>query len=848
MTSLSGGFAPRSTRARRVTLRLSALLSGAALAAVTPAVAANVDSRPHLAQLAQAAPVGNPASIAFNIPAQPLDSALTTLADQAGLHILFTSAEVAGLRAPAVSGRLPATEALNRLLAGSGFTYRFANPGTVTLVPAPRAGGPVVLPPVTVEAQRQTVETAWGPARGFVAARSASATKTDTPLAETPQSISVVTREEMTTRNVRNIAEALAYTPGVRAGTMGASNGYGGDSTSIRGFGGDGTAGPSSNEYIDGMRLKGTGYVMSGIDPFAFERVEVIKGPASVLYGQSTPGGLVNMVSKRPSDTPFGEIELQTGSHDRLQGSVDFGDRLDQAGTLSYRLSALAFDAGTQTDFTDRKRLTIAPSLTWTPPSGDTSLTILTRYQKDDFGGTPLNWLPAVGTVLANPFGQIDRSFFAGDPNYMRWQRENYALGYIFEHQFDETWTVRQNFRYTRNNLDHQGVYISTMANARTANRQAFGMIEHGDDTTLDNQVQANLRTGPVRHTVLAGLDGQIMKNDTDRVLQSPAATIDVFNPTYYRNFPVTPYQRTEGETQQYGLYLQDQLKWDRLIFVLGLRQDWAENGSTNLLTNTSTNQKDDKLTKRGAVMYQFASGFSPYLSYSESFDPTSATLFGNVPAKPTEGQQYEIGVKYQPPGYNSFITASAFDLTRQNVTTRDLVNLGFSTQTGEVRSRGLELEAKASLAEGFNLTAGYTLLDTEVTDSNDTATGITGAVVTRKGKALTKVPRHAASLWADYSFQAGSTLNGFGFGGGLRYTGETFGDDANSFKVPSFTLVDAMLRYDLSALDARLAGWHVTLNATNLFDEEYVSACTAAVRCYYGDGRTVYASMKYRW
>ncbi len=785
----------------------------------------------------------------FSIPAQPLVAALMRFTETTGIQFFFDAAVARDKQSPGVSGRLVAEDALRRLLAGSGLSYRFTNASTVTLVVVPQSSSGINLPPVRVEGQQEgaTAETAWGPVQGFVARRSASGMKTDTPLAETPQSISVVTREEMQARNARNIAEAIGYTAGVRSSVMGASSGYGGDSSAVRGFGGDGTSGPSFNEYIDGMRLGGSGYVVAGIDPFAFERVEVIKGPASVLYGQATPGGLVNMVTKRPQQQRFGEIELQTGSYERQQGSVDFGDKLDEAGTLRYRLGLLMLDTETQTKFSDRKRVSLAPSLTWSP-HGDTSLTLLLRYQKDDFGGSPLNWLPAVGTIINNPNGHISRDFFAGDPNYMRWNRENLSLGYAVEHFVDDTWTLRQNLRHMYNRLDFANVYISTMqGNQRTANRQAFGMLEHSNDTTVDNQVQADFATGALNHTVLAGFDAQIMRSDTDRVLQSPAATIDVFNPVYYQTFTPTAYQNNKTEAEQYGLYLQDQLKWEQWILVLGLRQDWAQSESRNLMTNGISKQKADALTRRAALMYRFDAGFSPYVSYSESFDPTSGTLVGNLPAKPTEGEQYEVGVKYQPPGLNSFITLSLFDLKRKNVTTTDLNNPGFVVQTGEVSSRGLELEGKASLAEGLNATFAYTLLDTEVTSDNTTTTGIDGVTVARQGKALTRVPRHAVSAWLDYTFQDGG-WRGLGLAVGLRYTGETYGDNANSFKVPAFALFDAAIRYDLGALGPQLAGWSAALNATNLFDKEYVSACSAAVRCFYGDGRSVYASLKYKW
>ncbi|BBK31865.1 iron complex outermembrane receptor protein [Stella humosa] len=785
----------------------------------------------------------------FEIPAQPLHQALLRFSREAGIELFFDSALTRNATSAALSGTFPTREALARLLAGTGFTFRFTNPTTVTLERLPQQTGAVTLDTVTVEGQQARLPAPHAPFAGFVAPSSAAGTKTDTPILETPQSISVVGSAEIATRNARTLADALGYTAGVRAGTMGASNGYGGDSTSIRGFGGNGTAGPSSNEYLDGMRLGGTGYLSSALDPYLFERIEVIKGPASVLYGQSTPGGLVNMVSKRPTASPLREVELQTGNRGRVQGSFDVSDRIDPAGRVLYRVTGVAYRHDAETDIADgKRRFAIAPSLTFRP-NDRTSLTLMARYQNDDFGGSPLNWLPAYGTVLPNANGKLGRDLYTGDPNFERWKRESANIGYALEHRFDDTFTFRQNFRYLHNKLDHAGLYVSTLqADQRTANRQAFGMIEHSDDFTLDNQVEARFSTGPLQHTLLFGIDGQWFLDDTDRVLQSPAATLDLFNPVYGVAINATPYQKSESEGRQYGLYLQDQVAFDRLRLVLGLRQDWAKSESTNKLNGTSSSQKDDALTMRGAAMYLFDNGLAPYVSYTESFEPTVGTVLADGSlAKPTEGRQYEVGLKYQPTGFDSFMTASLFDLRRKNVVTRDPNNPTLSIQTGEITARGVELEAKASLAAGFNATVAYTYLDAEVTDSNNTTTGIDGVVVPIRGKTPTRVPEHAASLWLDYTFAEGP-LRGFALGGGGRYVGRTMGDDANSFKVPAFTVFDAMLRYDLEGLDSRLAGMQVQLNAMNLFDKEYVSTCFGANRCYFGTGRTVYASLKYRW
>jgi iron complex outermembrane receptor protein len=806
---------------------------------------------PALAGMAQAQ--GQPpaatqaAARSFAIPAQPLGSALRQFADQSGYQLAYATEDVQDAATRGVSGSHAPEAALQILLAGTGIGYRLTAANTVTLARQAAQGAPDVttLGPVTVQGQAQ--QDAWGPVQGYVAQRSLTATKTDTPLIETPQSISVVTRDEMDARAARTIGDALSYTAGVTTGRTGESSYFGGDGIAIRGFGGNGTAGGSFNEYVDGMRLRGTGYVTAGLDPFFYERVEVIKGPASVLYGQSTPGGIVNMVSKRPTLTPFNQAELQVGNFNRLQGSFDLSGPADQGGKFLFRLSGLALRTDTQTDFSHRQRILLAPSGTWRP-TNDTSLTLLTNYQHDDFAGSPLNFLPTIGTVVRNPYGKLATSFFAGDPNYNKWDRTTYSAGWLFEHRFNETWTVRQNTRYLRNNLDYNGVYQNNLqANLQTVTRTAFSMVEHSNDLTLDNQAQANFATGRFQHTALFGIDGQSLANDTYRGINT-AQPLNIWRPVYYQQIPMPVlYQSTRQTGGQVGLYAQDQIRYGNTSLLLGIRQDWAGNVTKNRLNGTKSKTSDNAFTKRAGLIHVFDSGLAPYVSYTESFEPQTGTDFAGKAFNPAEGQQYEAGLKYQPNGIDAFVTLSAFNLTRTNVLTPDPAHPNFNVQTGEVRSRGIEIEAKATLAEGLNLTAAYTFLDAEVTKGNDVVTGLYGVRRPIVGTTPVAVPRNMASAWGDYTFLRGS-LKGFGLGLGVRYVGETYGDAANVTKVPGFTLFDAAIHYDLAGVSDAMAGWRASVNATNLFDKDYVSACTGVDRCYYGLSRTVMATVRYRW
>ncbi|MCJ2188278.1 TonB-dependent siderophore receptor [Novosphingobium beihaiensis] len=675
-----------------------------------------------------------------------------------------------------------------------------------------------------------------------------SATKTDTPLLLTPQSVSVVSMEDMRTRSILSVGDALTYSAGVFANTKGAT--YGGDAIAIRGFGNDGTTGTAGNTYVDGLRLGGTGYVSGALDPYLYERVEVVKGPASVLYGQSVPGGLINMVSKRPKAEFSGEAIVRYGTFDRKQFALDVTGPVTERRDLLVRVTGTWFDTHDIYRFSGRKRVLFAPSLTWN--LGDsTSLTVLTHYQKDDFAGSTLNWLPTIGTVIANPNGRVSRKLFTGDPNYQRWDRETASAGYQFEHRFSDWLSFRQNFRYTSTDLDNHNIYISRLSpDFRTAGRQAFGLREHGDDFTIDNNAAFTFATGAISHEVLAGLDWQSLKYETDRVF-AVAPALDVFAPVYHQDIPEpAPFQHRIYRNRQTGLYLQDQVALGGWRLLLGLRQDWASFKASDLIYDVGQKSKNKALTKRAALLYAFDNGLSPYVSYSESFIPQYGADYDGNNFDPEKGRQLEAGVKFQPAGTASFLTASVFDLRRRNYLTADPnpEHAGFSVQNGEVRMRGLELEANVTVKEGLTLVGAYTLLDSRVTDSGDAVSGInpdTLAVESRdqQGLRLQAVPRHNASLWVNYVSPVGVAL-----AGGVRYSSSTYGDAANLSRVPAFTLFDASVRFDLGQWLPDLQGLELSVKANNVFDKKYISSCVGIDRCYYGQARNVIADLAWRW
>ncbi|WP_164557812.1 TonB-dependent siderophore receptor [Massilia atriviolacea] len=684
----------------------------------------------------------------------------------------------------------------------------------------------VVLPAISVIATGT-------PVQGYVASRSAAATKTDTPLMETPQAISVITRAEMDARNVRDLGEAVAYSAGVTSGGTGETTLFGGNSVRVRGFGGGGTAGFSFNEYLDGMKLQGTGYDGGNLDPYLFERVDIVKGPASVLFGQTQPGGIVNMVSKRAGADMVNEVRLGAGTLSHVDGGVDLGGAI--GANMHWRVTGLALDENLQQDPAKRKRQLVAPSFTWS--NGKTSLTALAHYQHDDINATLVNVIPAAG-LFGNPGGRVPSDFRVGDPGHENWDRKSAAIGYLFSHAVNDTLSIRQNLRYTRNELDSQWLYRRALAaDRRTLNRSAFSAVEDANHISLDNQLEWKFSSGAVQHTVLAGIDYQRRTNDAVRHFGfAGVPALDLFAPKYNQVIPAQAlFQSEDVVGRQLGVYVQDQLKFGALSVLVGGRHDKARSNTLNRMNNSTTLQDDDAFTGRVGAIYNFASGVAPYASYATSFEPIGGRAFNGNVFEPMKGKQLEAGVKYQPAGSAHLATLAVFDLTQKNMTTGDPDHTGFSIQTGEVSTRGIELEGKAQLLKDLDLTASYTYLDDEVTRSNGTDLG----------KRRAQIPTHSAAVWANYAVRTGA-LAGLGMGLGARYTGKTQGDTINSFTAPARTLFDLALRYDLRRLG--MADWMAELNVSNLTDKDYVASCFATHSCYIGLSRSARASLKYNW
>ncbi|GAL57921.1 ferrichrome-iron outer membrane transporter [Pseudescherichia vulneris NBRC 102420] len=688
---------------------------------------------------------------------------------------------------------------------------------------------------ITVTTAAAEQESAWGPAPTIAAKRTATATKTDTPIEKTPQSISVVTREEMDMKDPSTVKEALNYTPGVFA-TRGSSETL--DVISIRGF--SASTGANTNQYLDGLKLQGDNYSESSMDPYFLERIELMRGPTSVLYGKSNPGGIVSMVSKRPTTEPLKEVEFQMGTDNLYQTGFDFSDAIDDDGVFSYRLTGLGRSEDAQQTMVKSTRYAIAPAFSWRPDD-KTDFTFLSNFQSDPDAGY-YGWLPRVGTVVpytdANGNAhKLDTDFNEGEQDN-RMSRRQQQIGYSFAHAFDDTFTVRQNLRYTRLHTLYTSVYGNGFTAPTQINRAFVRSDEDLNSFTVDTQLQSAFATGAVDHTLLTGVDYLRMRNDINADYGS-ADPIDMVEPQYGNanvnvNFPYAVINRQE----QTGLYAQDQAEWNHWVLTLGGRYDFAKTSTYTRSTSSLSEINDQQFTWRGGVNYVFDNGIAPYFSYSESFEPVAGSTKQGKPFDPSRGKQYEAGVKYVPKDMPVTVTAAVFQLTKDNNLTADPSDSAFSVQGGEIRSRGLELEAKAALTSNINLTAAYSYTDAEYTD--DTL---------YQGKRPVEVPRNMASLWADYTFHE-TALSGLTLGAGARYVGDTssfytVGDNVNgTFNVGSYTLVDATVKYDLARVG--MPGSSVGVKVNNLFNREYVSSCYRDYACYWGADRQVVATASF--
>ncbi|MDN7866376.1 TonB-dependent siderophore receptor [Burkholderia multivorans] len=712
--------------------------------------------------------------------------------------------------------------------AAAGQAFAQTAPAANAQAAAPNAASAGTLPAITVNAASEGDGTV-----GLVAKRSRTGTKTDTPIEEIPQTINVVTAQQIEMTGATDVNTALRYVPGFSS--------YGSDNRSdwyaaLRGF--------TPTAYVNGLQVPNTLNLSSWrVDPYMIDSITVLRGPTSVLYGAGDPGAIVDVKTKLADGERVREAGVEIGNYARKQFMIDVGDKLDPDGKYAYRFVGVARDGNAVTGPNNDQRVALAPSFRWRP-NADTSLTLSATYLQD-WGDISSNFLPAAGTVLPNPNGQITKDIYEGDGNFNYYRKKQWSLGYQFEHNLNSMWTFRQNTRWMHLSLDNGSVWGAGFADETLTeiNRWAGVFQMNYSRFDIDNNLEGRFATGPLRHTLLLGFQYN-RQTATDSEWLAAAPTLNLYNPVYTPvttavfSDPDTTYRTNTYTTMNtFGLYAQDQIKWNRWTLTLGGREDWVNMRMDDRAAGTQSKADVSAFTGRVGLTYQAGYGLSPYISYSTSFNPIIGVslLDGGVP-KPTRGRQIEAGLRWQPPGKNLMLNAAIYQINQTNGVTPALPTQDpsgtKSVQTGEVRARGIELSATGKVTPNLSLIASYAYQDVKVVQANDGTLNNWPVDIPR--------PRQMASLWADWTWHTGP-LAGFGLGGGVRYQSASAGAADNSLTVSSYTLIDAAVHYDVR-------NWRFAVNATNLFNRHYISGCQSTSVCMFGNDRTVIATAKYNW
>ncbi|MFP2872488.1 TonB-dependent siderophore receptor [Acetobacter tropicalis] len=661
----------------------------------------------------------------------------------------------------------------------------------------------------------------------LLARNGSSATKTETPIEQTPQNITVITQERMAILNSRSVSEAVRYAAGVSDyGSKDDPRGYFG---TIRGF--------SPDIYLDGTRTPdATSSQSFSIEPWGLEEMDVLRGATSALYGSGQLGGIINAVSKRPNAGQKNEINFQTGFYSRVQGAADIGGAINASKTLLWRFNGLIRKSDTYAKNIKNNEIYVAPSLRW-KPDDKTDFTILASFEQLDAGSTA-QFLPAAGTITATQYGRIARSFLSSDADYDVYSKRQVAIGYSVTRQILPNWSITQNMRYAHLDLDYRFVTTRALSSdQRTITRQALLQSANYNNVTLDTRSDLKLKTGPVKHELLVGVD---FRSDflANRRGQSTAPSLDLYTPVYRAiTWPSYGTATNTNETEsQTGIYAQEQADWHNFHLTLSGRGDFTESLTVDNLTSLRTPQKNNAFTGRVGLLYTSPFGLAPYVAYSTSFQPQVGTTRLNTPFLPTRGRQIEAGLKYKPSqsapwGDRFMLTADFFDLVETNVLTPDPVDSTYDIQAGEQRTKGFEFEGVGRLPWKIDFLASFTYQDPKITKSTTTS---------QVGQRPVAVPSHMASLFLKRDFHILPDLV-TGVGGGVRYTGNTAGSLPETFSVPSQLVWDIVAHIDYKRAS-------IQLNGTNITDRRYVAICTRNVACAWAPGRAMFVTLAYRW
>ncbi|MCJ8354587.1 TonB-dependent siderophore receptor [Novacetimonas hansenii] len=815
-------------------------------------------------------------TLSVNIPAGELNHALLTLSQTAHLQIFYDMDKVKGLHANAVSGTMTADQALSRMLSGSGYSFSRAG-NKISLV---KASANITLGPVRVGGNLNAHEAAIGPGVGYVATYTDAGTKTDTPITQIPNSVYVITKQQILDQQAQTVAEVLRYMPGVYAEKLGTAsigssvggNANGTGSIMMRGF--------ASTQYVDGLV---GGSLAAGETAFV-ERVEALNGPASVLYGQVGPGGLIATQLKQPGETPIRNVSVGFGNWGRYEATFDVGDKITKSGNLKYRIAGIGVTQGSQTDYLHYKRVGVLPSIKWDIDE-KTSLTLIGQYlyapaeaQGDSY--------PGVGTLVRGKYGYLPRSRFLGDPSLNEDGQKTASFEYQFQHKFNKFLEFQQTFRYEDSSTNIKQTYLfGSLQEDQTIKRRAWHQASSQATVALDSRLVGHLKTGALQQTLVAGMDFRRI-DITQNIAydMNGAGYVNIWDPAYYLVYPDFSLNSPDNiewdnmrQTQyQSGVYFQDQIKWGRLSVLLGGRQDWYNYKATvttadnfeaaghGVITEPYVDDREkssrSKFTWRAGFTYNFDFGLTPYFSYATSFIPqTGAFQYGGQAAKPLNGKQFEVGLKYLIPNTNILLTAAAYDIKENHYQITDTEHPGYEADAGTVTSKGVELSAHANVTKDLRLTASYSFNETRVTKSNNTvwltdmygnAIGPNDGAISEQGKYVAGLPRNMVNMFVDYTLPR-KIFYGLGVNFGIRYIGSTYADNANSYKVPSYLLFDVGAHYDFENASPILKGLKAQLAISNLANTRYVTSCSsgdAGGSCYYGQAQRIYGNFSYSW
>jgi len=640
--------------------------------------------------------------------------------------------------------------------------------------------------------------------------------KTDVPLIETPQPITIVTEETFRAQGAISISDTLRYVAGVTANAYGRDTRV--DSAVVRGV--------DPLQFRDGMRDIFSYYASITSDPYNFSRVELVRGPASVLFGQGSIGGIFNMVSKTPAFETHGEAQIVYGSFDRKEAMADITGPLSD--TLAFRLVGRLRDAGTQTDHVADDRVMIAPSIRWRP-SEQTDVTLIGLYQEDDSGSTA-QFLPIVGTLYDNPGNpKLPNNLFIGKPGWDRYNGRLLQGSALVTHKVSDALKLSFKARYIDSDLDYFTHYPDSYSNPSDpyvpgSNGRVIGLYSDASVARMnvfstDNNAQLRFNTGAaIEHTLLAGVD--YSWNEVTKRAGFGYELIDIYNIDYAAlMIPAIADTGSRDSQRQLGFYVQDQIRiWDRVSMVFGARRDHVTSRSIGIAETT-----DDATTFRAGIIGEIGAGVSPFFSYTESFLPISGLTGNNIPFKPQRGVQYEAGVKWQPDAA-TLVTVTVFDIAEQNRPIADPNNPLQRIQAGRLKTRGVEFEATRTLPGNFDLIVNYGYNKVRIDDAT----------------AFDYLPRHNASIWTTKTFSMNETTL-LRLGTGVRYTGKSQSTGSWAIVTPDYTLVDALAAI---AWDK----WSLSVNATNLFDKKFYASCLARGDCFIGAERNVMGTLAFRF